>query len=252
MKALILAAGYATRLWPLTLNKPKPLLLIGKKPMVEHILSMVNVINDINHIYIITNSKFVKNFKDWKKSYRTKKRISVIDDGMKTLKERRGSIGDILFAIDNKRIKDDLVVVAGDNIFDFSITDFIEKSKKNSPSVTIGLFDIKNKILAKQYGVVALDGDSKITSFEEKPKKPKSTLAAMCLYYFPKEELKLIKKYKREKNPLDLAGFFIRWLSKRENVYGYIFKGRWLDIGNKSSLKKANRINWERQKENKK
>jgi len=244
MKAIILAAGYATRLWPLTLNMPKPLLSIGKKSMLDLIVGKLGRAGTLDDIYIVTNTKFVENFKDWKKGYRGRKRVSIIDDGMRTLEDKRGSIGDIIFAIDKKKISSDIVVVAGDNIFDFSIADFLKDGGQNSPHVTIGLFDIKTKRLASQYGIVKLDKDSKIVSFDEKPKRPKSTLAAMCLYYIPKEKLGLIKRYKREGNPLDLAGPFIKWLSKKEDVYGHIFRGRWLDIGDKASLRKAQKICW--------
>jgi len=246
MKTIILAAGYATRLWPLTLNTPKPLLKVRKKPMIEYILTRLENIKDINDIYIVTNTKFVRNFKDWKKSYQSQKRISVIDDGMKTLEDRRGSIGDIIFSIDKKSITTDTLVIAGDNIFDFNLADFIKNAKANSPSATIGLFDVGNIRLAKEYGIVMLDKSREIIAFEEKPKQPKSTLAAMCLYYFPKQKIGLLKRYKADGNPLDLAGSFIKWLSRKEPVYGYIFKGRWLDIGDRKSLKRAQSIKWKK------
>ncbi len=244
MKTIILAAGYATRLWPLTLNVPKPLLPIGKRPMIEHILASIDGIKGINDVYIVTNTKFVSNFKDWKKSYISKNRISVIDDRMKTLEERRGSIGDIIFSIDKKRIEADTLVIAGDNIFDFDLTDFIKTAKKNSPNATIGLFDIGDIKFVKEYGIVVLDKACRITSFEEKPKHSQSTLAAMCLYYFPKQKLKLLKKYESDGNPLDLAGSFIKWLSRKEPVYGYTFTGQWFDIGDKKSLKRAQKLKW--------
>lgn len=244
MKVIILAAGYATRLWPLTLDRPKPLLPVGNKPMLEHIASRLEHIKQISDIYVVTNTKFVKNFKEWKRRYKGKKRVSVIDDGMKKLEERRGSIGDTIFSIEDRKITTDLLVIAGDNIFDFGLSDFIKASMLNSPSATIGLFDVKDKKLAREYGIVSLYKNRRIKSFAEKPKKPKSTLAAMCLYYFPKQKLKLLKRYKREGNPLDLAGSFIKWLSRKEAVYGYVFKGRWLDIGDKSSLRRAQRIRW--------
>ncbi len=247
MKTIILAAGYATRLWPLTLNKPKPLLKVGKKLMIEHILTRLENIKDINDIYIVTNTKFVGNFKVWKKSYPSRKRISVIDDGMKALEDRRGSIGDMIFSINKKNIATDILVIAGDNIFDFNLTGFIKSAKVNSPSATIGLFDIGDIKFAREYGIVALDKSCRIISFKEKPKQPKSTLAAMCLYYFPKQKIRLLRKYEADGNPLDLAGSFIKWLSHKEPVYGYIFKGRWLDIGNKRALKRAQSIKWEKQ-----
>lgn len=244
MKTIILAAGYATRLWPLTLDMPKPLLPVGKRPIIEHILARLEGIKDINDIYVVTNTKFVRNFKDWKKSYHNGKRISVIDDEMKTLEDRRGSIGDVIFSIDKESIATDILVIAGDNIFDFNLTDFIKSAKANSPSATIGLFDIGDIRFAGEYGIVTLDKSCRIASFKEKPKEPKSTLAAMCLYYFPKQKIRLLKKYKADGNPLDLAGSFIKWLSRKEPVYGYIFKGRWLDIGDKRSLKRAKSIKW--------
>jgi glucose-1-phosphate thymidylyltransferase len=244
MKAIILAAGYATRLWPLTLDRPKPLLAVGKKPIIEHITGKLSRIPGLDAIYIVTNSKFVDAFTKWNAGYKTKKKIYIIDDGMKTLDERRGSIGDAIFVIEEKKIKTDILVVAGDNIFDFSLNDFIKKSKSHLPSATIGLFDVKDKKLAREYGIVALHGDGAIASFQEKPAKPQSTLAAMCLYYFPKNKIGLLEKYKSENNPLDLAGSFIKWLSDKEPVYGYIFNGRWLDIGDKKSLKKAQSVKW--------
>ncbi len=244
MKVIILAAGYATRLWPLTLDKPKPLLPIGKRPILEHILSSLKSVKGVTDIYVITNTKFVKNFQEWKKGYKAGKKIHVIDDKMKTLEDRRGSIGDTIFAITNKKISSDILVIAGDNIFDFNLKDFIKRCALNSPSATVGLFDVRDKKLAGEYGIVSVDKNLRITSFAEKPKKPESTLAAMCLYYFPAEKIKLLKGYKREGNPLDLAGSFIKWLSCKETVYGYIFKGRWLDIGDKKSLKKAQSLKW--------
>lgn len=244
MKALILAAGYATRLWPLTFNRPKPLLPVQKKPILEYIIAKLKVIETIDEIFIITNSRFVKDFADWKDNFRDQRRISIIDDGMVKLEERRGSVGDIIFAIEEKNIDSDLLVVGGDNLFDFKIDNFIKEGKENSPSATAGLYDVKSLTMAKRYGIVELNGNSKIVSFEEKPKKPKSALAAICLYYFPGKKLPLFKRYRSEGYPLDLAGRFIKWLSEREAVYGYIFKGRWVDIGDKNSLKKAQRICW--------
>ena len=246
MKTIILAAGYATRLWPLTLNVPKPLLPVGKKLMIEHIFAGLEDIKDVKDVYVVTNTKFVKNFKDWKKNYYSSKRISVIDDGMKTPEDRRGSIGDIIFSISKKKIDTDILVIAGDNIFDFNLVDFIKSAKEKSPSATIGLFDIGDVKFAKEYGIVALDKSRKITSFKEKPKHPKSTLAAMCLYYFPKQKIRHLKKYKADGNPLDLAGSFIKWLSDKESVYGYTFIGTWLDIGDKKSLKRAQNLKWKK------
>jgi glucose-1-phosphate thymidylyltransferase len=241
MKALILAAGYATRLWPLTLNTPKPLLSIKKKPIIEYIINKLEKINEINKIYVVTNTKFVKNFKDWKGSYKTGKEIMVIDDLMETVEQRRGSIGDIIYSIKTQGINDDLLIVAGDNLFNFYLDDFIKFSISHKPYVTIGLFNVGNKESAKQYGIAAVDSNAKITNFVEKPKEPPSTLAAMCLYFVPDTKLLSINAYEEEGLPLDFSGNFIEWLYKKEAVYGHTFEGIWLDIGDKESLERAQR-----------
>lgn len=239
MKALILAAGYATRLWPLTLNRPKPLLPIKNKPIIEYSIEKLEKLVEVDNIYVVTNTKFVKNFKKWTSGYKTDKKIHIIDDKMKAVDERRGSIGDIIYSIESGNIKDDLLVIAGDNLFNFSLNNFVKFSISHKPYVTIGLFDVGDKQLAKKYGIAVINDGAKITDFIEKPKQPPSTLAAMCLYFIPPDRFSSIKEYKSEGLPLDLAGNFIEWLSKKEPVYGYTFKGLWLDIGDKRSLEYA-------------
>jgi len=239
VKSLILAAGYATRLWPLTLNTPKPLLDVKGKPIIEYTTEKLEKIGGIDTIYVVTNTKFVKNFDKWASAYNTGKQVCVIDDEIKSVDERRGSIGDILFSIENKNINDDLLIIAGDNLFNSPLDDFIKFCVSHKPSVTLGLFNVGDFQLAKQYGIAAVDKNKKVISFVEKPKDPPSTLAAMCLYFIPAAKLELIKAYRDEGRPLDLAGNFIEWLSKKENVYGYTFEGMWLDIGDKNSLKHA-------------
>ncbi|MDD5503944.1 MAG: nucleotidyltransferase family protein [Candidatus Omnitrophica bacterium] len=244
MKAIILAAGYATRLWPLTLDCPKPLLPVGGKPIIEHIIKKISRISGLSDIYVVSNAKFFNAFTAWARDYRCGRRIHIIDDGVEELDQRKGSIGDIIVAINKKKIDTDILVVAGDNLFDFSLNDFIRKSKLRPQGVWVGLFDVGSKNIAKNYGVVELNKDSSIASFEEKPARPKSTLAAMCLYYFPKDKIRMLKKYKAGNNPLDLAGSFIKWLVERETVYGRVFKGKWFDIGDKKFLNKARAMKW--------
>ncbi len=148
-------------------------------------------------------------------------------------------VGDIIYTIESENIKDDLLVIAGDNLFNFSLNNFVKFSISHKPYVTMGLFDVDDKQLAKKYGIAAINDGAKITDFIEKPKQPPSTLAAMCLYFIPPDRFSSIKEYKSEGLPLDLAGNFIEWLSKKEPVYGYTFKGLWLDIGDKRSLEYA-------------
>jgi len=240
MKALILAAGYATRLYPLTKDYPKPLLKIGKRPIIDYIVDKLQAVDEINEISVVTNSRFISCFQNWARSLKINKRLTLIDDLTKNIDDRRGAIGDIDFVIRKNHNKEDLLVIGGDNLFDGGLKVFLNFAKSKKPHPVIGVFNIKNKLQARQYGVVKLDKNHKIINFEEKPKKPKTALVAMCLYYFPKEKLRLIKKYlSNRKNKNDATGFYIDWVSKREPAYGFVFDGRWYDIGHHKSYNEA-------------
>ncbi len=239
MKALILAAGYATRLYPLTKEYPKPLLEVGQRPIIDYIVDKLDALDGINEIIVVTNSKFMPKFKRWLSRQHTKKQISLVDDLTKSLRDKRGAIGDINFAVNKKRLKDDLIVMGGDNLFNASLKEFSSFINGN-PNPVIGAYNIKNKAAAKKYGVVKLGANSRIVDFKEKPDRPKSTLIAMCLYYFPKEKLKLIKEYWDTKtNKHDATGFYIDWLRKKVPVYGFVFGGFWYDIGDRKVFQEA-------------
>jgi glucose-1-phosphate thymidylyltransferase len=232
MKALILAAGYATRLYPLTKEFPKPLLLVSSRPIIDYIIDKLVAIDDIDEIIVVTNSKFIPRFKKWSGSLKIGKRLSLIDDLTKKYADRRGAIGDMDFAINKKRIKDELLVIGGDNLFDGGIEGFLAFARSRRHYPAIGVYDINGTREAKKYGVVRLDGKSRVIDFQEKPAKPKSTLVAMCLYYFPKDKLNFIKEYLRSKTDKhDATGYYIDWLRKKAPVFGFIFGGRWYDIG---------------------
>ena len=240
MKALILAAGYATRLYPLTKDYPKSLLKIGRRPIIEYIIDKLQAQEQIDEIIVVTNGKFISCFKRWKRSLKIRKRLTLIDDLTRTLNDRRGAIGDIDFVIRKKYNKDDLLVIGGDNLFDEGLKVFLNFAKSKEPHPVIGVFNIKNKLEARKYGVVKLDKNNRIVDFAEKPKAPKTNLVAMCLYYFPKEKLKLVREYlNNKKNKNDATGFYIDWVSKKEAVYGFIFDGRWYDIGHHKSYNEA-------------
>lgn len=232
MKALILAAGYATRLYPLTKNYPKPLLHVGNKPIIGYIIDKLKTAKEIDEIIIVTNSKFVSRFKTWSEKLRINKALKVIDDLTSGLDDRRGAIGDMFFAINKENIREDLLVIGGDNLFDGNLKDFLEFTREKQGSPVIGIYDIRDRLKAGKYGVVKLDNKNKITYFQEKPRNPESTLAAMCLYFFPREKLKLIEEYScGDAKRCDASGFYIDWLRKKIPVYGFIFGGRWYDIG---------------------
>ena len=238
MDAIILAAGYGMRLQPLTEDTPKPLLEVAGKPMMEHIIGKVEGLN-VGKIYIVTNDKFYQNFSDWLHNFNAEIPIEVINDGTKSNEDRRGALGDIRFVITNKNIKDDIVVIAGDNLFELPLQEVANIFKKKGNNVIV-LHDVKDKGLARHYGVVEVK-DNVVVDFEEKPAIPKSTLVSTGIYFFPKRTLDFIEKYISQGNNPDKTGDFIKWLHKRETVYAYITDKKWYDIGSFEQLEKANK-----------
>jgi len=239
MKALILAAGYATRLYPLTKEYPKSLLEVGKRPIINYIIDKLEVLDDIDEIIVVTNSKFMLQFKKWLGGLKSRKHISLVDDLTKSNSDRRGAVGDMNFVINKKRLKGNLLVMGGDNLFNEGLNEFLSFVKRKSCPV-IGAYNIKDIRQAKKYGVIKLGRRNKVIDFKEKPENPESTLIAMCLYYFPKGRLRLIKEYLNSKTDKhDATGFYIDWLRKKVTVYGFVFDGFWYDIGDHKFYKEA-------------
>lgn len=242
MKALLLAAGYATRLYPLTLDKPKALLAIGRQPIIDYILAKIKRVREIDEVFVITNHKFYEHFKNWADGRRGSPAVSVIDDGTLSNDDRLGAIGDIEFAIRQKAIGEGLLVVGADNIFDAGLVNFIKFSASKKTAACVGLYDLADRKLATQYGVVSIDRSGKVIDFQEKPQFPKSTFVSTCIYYFPAQKLKMFKEYlSSASKSKDASGNYIMWLSKNDSVYGYVLSGRWYDIGDMESYKKANK-----------
>ena len=240
MKALILAAGYATRLYPLTKKYPKPLLEVKGKPIINYIIDKIELVNGINEIFIVTNSKFISDFRRWAKTISSPIKITLVDDLTKSNRDRLGAIGDISFVIKKKKIQEDLLVVGGDNLFSGSLQGFLAAVKKNLAPTSLGVYRLKRKNDASRYGVVKLDKLKRVISFQEKPKHPQSNLVAMCLYYISKKYLNLIDVYiKDEVRKTDATGSYIAWLKDRVDVYGYVFSGSWFDIGDYQYLNSA-------------
>ncbi len=236
MDAIILAAGYAIRLYPLTENTPKPLLNVANKPIIEHIIKKLEQ-TSINKIYIITNDKFFKNFKSWLDNFDSEKPIDIVNDGTKSNEDKLGALGNINYTINHKNLQNDIIVVAGDNLFEMPLSDAINFFKKRKSNVIV-LHDVKDFELAKHYGVVEVQNNI-VVDFEEKPFAPKSTLASTGIYLFPKKTASLIKKYIAQGNNPDKTGSFIEWLHKRDTVYAYVTDKEWYDIGSIEQLEKA-------------
>jgi glucose-1-phosphate thymidylyltransferase len=244
MKVIILAAGYATRLYPLTLTQPKPLLPVAGKPMVDHVLDNLAPIGGIDRFYVVTNARFAGHFQRWADDYRAKKaklNFTIVNDGSTDDRNKLGAIGDIHFVLTHEQVDDDLIVVAGDNLFSEKLGAFGKVCReKNAP--VLALYDVGDLEEIKKYSAISLDGEGRITFFEEKPKNPKTTLIGIALYFYPRQTLPLIRQYIAEGNNPDQPGRLVQWLYPRTPVYTWLVPGLWYDIGSKETLEKANRI----------
>ena len=244
MNALILGAGYATRLYPLTLNKAKPLLEVGGKPIIEWLLDNLATVPGLGTICIVTNDKFASDFQVWANGYQDRNRgleIKIINDGSKSDDDKLGAIGDINLVLTRENLgTDDLIIVAGDNLFNQPLAEFVEYARNTQ--ATVAVYDVGNLDAMKKYGVVTIDQHGTITHFEEKPEKPQSTLAAIALYYYSREVLPLFTTYLAAGNNPDQPGRFLQWLYTRKPVKTFQIKGQWLDIGSKETLEKAGEV----------
>lgn len=235
LTAIILAGGYAKRLWPLTKNKPKPLLPVAGKPILEYVLEKVIELN-INHIVLSTNMRFKVNFEKWLEDYGLG-RVEVVADKSYKEEEKPGAVKALAELTQN--IKNDCLILAGDNIFTSSLKDMVKTYKRINTSI-VALYNIKDLKLAKKFSTAILDQDNRIVEFIEKPTKPKTTLIGTCIYIFPKKTLPRIREYIAKGFGKDEPGRFIEWLCKQEPVYGYMLNGEWWDIGTPETYKKAN------------
>ena len=239
MKAIILAGGYATRLRPLTDDLSKCLLPVGGRPMVDWILDRVREVDEIDEVHVVTNSRFARDFEHWAMF---KDGVTVHDDRTSSNEDRLGAIGDVAFTLEQAAIDDDVIVIAGDNLFDYDLQDYVDFWRGKGVASAVAVRDVGDLRLASQYGVVALDGDDRVVEFVEKPENPTSTLCATATYVYHREHVPLVRRYLAEGNPPDQSGSFFEWLRSREPVYGFWFTGIWLDIGDKEQLLAADNM----------
>jgi len=244
MNALILAAGYATRLYPLTLSQAKPLLPVAGKPMIERVVEHLLSISDLKMLYIVTNHKFAQQFVDWTKDYRQRNKTAkfeVLDDGSTSDADKLGAIGDIFFALEERNLySEDILVVAGDNLFSKSLANFADFAREHP--ATIGVYDVRSLEEAKKYNQLTTNPAGIVTDFIEKPTHSSSTLCGIALYYYTPEALRLVKTYLLEGNNPDQPGLFVQWLHKRIDIFTYPIDGLWYDIGSHESLAEANEV----------
>ncbi|MBO5933726.1 MAG: nucleotidyltransferase family protein [Bacteroidaceae bacterium] len=239
MKCLILAAGYATRLYPLTENFPKPLLKVGEKTILDWLVDDIAAAGLVDEYVVISNHKFAHHFEEWAAT--RKEQISVVDDGTETNETRLGAVRDIQFAIDALKLDDDMLVIAGDNVLDFSLTHFIRYADSKQSSAIMRYFEPVEAKLRK-CGIVEIDSDDKIISMEEKPSEPKSHWCCPPFYYYTKADAQRIPQAIESGCGIDAPGSFIAWLATQITVYAMEMPGSRYDIGNLESYNEVSSI----------
>lgn len=254
MKCVLLAAGYATRLYPLTRDMPKSLLPVGDRSILERILEKVDRVEEIDEVVLVSNARFFDQFRAFAVAREAARRsvaarsgssgsakpIVVLNDGTIDNDNRLGAIADLRFAIDREKIDEDCMVLAGDNLFDFELSDFARFfADKGADCITA--HHLENLAELRRTGVVELDEGGRVLSFEEKPAVPKSTMAVPPFYLYRRETLALIDDYLADGGNPDAPGNFVPWLAARRSVFAYVFEGRRYDIGNHDSYEEAQR-----------
>jgi glucose-1-phosphate thymidylyltransferase len=240
VKALILAAGYATRLYPLTLDRPKHLLEVAGRPLLERLFEQLPL-SEVDAVYVVTNAKFSPRFRDWADGLALDAPIEVVDDGTTGEDEKLGAIGDLELVIRTKGVDDDLLVAAGDSLFTERLDGFVRFARERE-AAAVAVYDVGDLEIVKRLSVIDLADDSRVISAEEKPERPVSTLAGVALYYYPRSVLPLVAEYLREGNNSDQPGRFVEWVYRRTPVYGWRVPGDWLDIGTPEALADADRV----------
>ncbi|MGH2064892.1 nucleotidyltransferase family protein [Aerococcus sp. L_4] len=242
MKAILLGAGYATRLYPLTKYKAKPLLEVACKTITDHIVEKIVEVPEVDEIIIVTNNKFAHQFEEWVEQADYDMEFTVVNDGTLTNETRLGAIGDIQFVINQLQISDDLLVLAGDNLFEFSLSEFVDfANEKNSDA--LAMYEEDNLPQLQRSGVAEVQQSNQlIVGFEEKPKEPKSNLSVPVFYVLKSSTIPLIDRYLSEGYNPDAPGNFIPYLIENKDTYAYVFEGKRYDIGTLESYASVQKI----------
>ena len=234
MKCILLAAGYATRLYPLTENFPKPLLKVGEKTILDWLMDDVKEL--VDEFIVISNHKFAGHFQAWAGAHTLP--ITVVDDGTSTNETRLGAVKDIQYAVDKLGIDEDVLVLAGDNVLDFSLVPFVRFGQENGCSC-IMCYEVNDLAKQQRTAIITTNPDNVITSYEEKPKEPKSSLAVPPFYYYLAEDVKKIPAALEAGCGYDAPGSFAAWLSSHTTMKAYRMPGSRYDIGNLESYEKV-------------
>jgi len=232
MKAVVLAGGYATRLWPITRNRPKMFLPVGERTVIDEIFADLEDDDRVDEVFVSTNERFADTFAEYIDESSFEKPTLSVEETVEE-DEKFGVVGALAQLVEREDVDDDLIVVAGDNMISFDLaefTDFFEE--KGTPA--LAAYDVGSKERAKSYGLVSLDGDQ-VVDFQEKPDDPKSTLVSIACYAFPAETLPDLGTYLADGENPDEPGWFIQWLQSRQSVHAFTFDGAWFDIGTAES-----------------
>ena len=230
MKAIILAAGYATRMYPLTLTQPKALLPLGGRAIIDYIVDQLNTLPDINEIIVVSNHKFIEHFKRWHPTAKSDIPITILDDGSTEEDDRLGAIGDIRFTLQVKKIKEDVVVIAGDNFITYPLREQYDLFKSKNSDVVCAKV-LHDRELLQRFAVATLDENNKVIALVEKPQEPPTNIGVYATYFFQQSTFELLQKYIQEGKIQDAPGYFIQWLHRQKDVYAYIMNGDCYDIG---------------------
>jgi len=236
MKAVVLAGGYATRLWPITKHRPKMFLPVGDSTVIDRIFEELEADDRIDEVFVSTNERFAEDFRTHLEDSEFDKPTLTIEDTTEE-DEKFGVVGALAQLFDREDVSDDTLVIAGDNLISFAVSDFVDFFEaKGSP--TLAAYDVGSRERAKSYGLVELDGDE-VVDFQEKPDDPKSTLVSIACYAFTAETIPMLEEYLAGGNNPDEPGWFLQWLQARESVYAYTFDEAWFDIGTPESYLEA-------------
>ena len=235
MKAVVLAGGYATRLWPVTKHRPKMLLPIGETTVIDRIFAALEADDRIETVYVSTNERFAPEFETHIEASGFEKPVLSVEE-TEAEAEKFGVVGALGQLVDREGIDDDLLVVAGDNLIGFDLSEFLDYFESKG-ATTLAAYDVRDRQKAKSYGLVELDGD-RVVDFQEKPDEPNSTLVSIACYGFPRESLRF-EEYLTDGNNPDEPGWFLQWLQSREVVNAFVFDEPWFDIGTPQSYLEA-------------
>lgn len=235
MKCLILAAGYATRLYPITENYPKPLLEVNGKAILDWLVDDIATAKLVDEYIVISNHRYAHHFHTWAAT--KKMRITVVDDGTISNETRFGAVKDIQFAIDQLGLDDEMLVIAGDNVLDFSLVKFIHYAMRRNTTCIMRYFEPSVQKLSKS-GVLEIDDEDRVLSMEEKPVFPKAPWCCPPFYYYTRNDAKQVQKAIESGINTDAPGSFIAWLCKQNVVHAMEMQGKRFDIGNLESYAK--------------